>query len=303
MDFLSLEYFVRASEQNGISKVAADSNVAASTISSHIAGLEKELGVALFDHKGKGIQLNEFGEIVYAHAIRLLDLYGEARKRIMDRNDNLNYEVSVSTMTIPKTMPLIIKGFKEQHPEIKLNIAQYQKKKDFADMHCDVMLYSTNEKAATESSKTLYAEPIYLIVSRDNPLAAMGTVDAQLLNDEPFICASEIADFGQMTTRIMRELDIQPRIAIVSDYPSFVMELVASNMGISFQPSLTFRNYNNPNIVPVQIRDYHPVRYINIAWNNAKYRAKAVDTFINYVTDYMNALSEQEQALSKGGQV
>jgi len=294
MELLELEYFIRVSELNSIHKVATENNITSSAISIHISNLERELGMLLFNRKGKSVQLNTNGEIVYQHAIRLVDLMNDAQNEIFDENDKLNYEISVFTLTIPKVMPHIIKSFKQKYPEIKLKVAQYQKKKDIADMRCDVMLYSSNDMAATEYSKTIYEEPIVLIVSKDHPFAKEKCIAAERLKEEQFIYPSEISDFGQLTFKIMERLGINPQIAVVSDYPSFVMELVASNIGISFQPGLTYKYYNNPDIVPVEVENIKPVRYITIGWNNMRYYSKAVNIFIDYTIEYMKTLEHSQ---------
>jgi len=107
MELLALEYFIRVSELNSIRKVAIENNITSSAISTHISNLEKELGVLLFDRKGKAVRLNANGEIAYQHAIRLVDLVNDAQVEIFDENDKLNYEISIFTLTIPKVMPIL----------------------------------------------------------------------------------------------------------------------------------------------------------------------------------------------------
>lgn len=288
-------YFERVCELNNLSKVAQEYNVTPSSVSSHISDLEKELGAKLFDRNGKHIQLNSNGKIVYNRFSRINDLMTDAEREIRDNNGEPDYSITISSITIPRVIPLILRDFRKDHPSIKLTIAQYQKSHDIASMNCDVMLYSTSAAQSTENSFTFYEEPILLLASKQHPLAKKRSgVEIGEIVAERFIRASEGADFGTLTGRIMKQLGISPEIAIVSDYPEFVMELISANMGLSFQPGLTYQfYYRNQNITPLYIKDFSPVRYINIAWDKNRYYSKATDTFVKYVCNYLKKLSEE----------
>ena len=292
MNEQELQFFMRVSELNSISKVARESNVTPSSVSAHIVSLEEELETRLFTRNGKRLQLNRNGEIAYEHMTNIRNDMVDASREIADLNHDLSYGLSISSLTIPRLIPLIIKAFRREYPEIKLSIAQYQKRREIASMNCDVMLYSSNEYSRSKSSMTIYEEPIFLLASRQHPLAVKKIVTVQDIVGAQFIRASELADFGQLTTKIMKELNISPEIAIVSDYPEFVMELISANMGISFQPGLTYQfYYRNQNIVPISIEGIHPVRYINIAWSSTRYYSQAMDTFIRFVCTYLKEQS------------
>ena len=292
MELVELRYFIRVSELNSISKVAAENNVAASAVSSHISNLERDLGYLLFDRKGKSVWLNEKGEILYRHAVRLLNLVDDAKREIKDRNLQLDYEIRISTLTIPKVLPHLIRSFTEQYPQARLKVSQYQKKRDIQDMGCDIMLYSAYTRTQQPNTVTIYEEPIVLLVSKEHPLAREQSVSIDRIRGERFICPSRISDLGQRIYKVMDEWRLEPRIVAVSDYPSYVLELIAAGVGISFQPSLTYRYYGNPNIVPIKLQEMNLVRYISIMWNDVRYRPKVAELFIRHAAQFMRGIDE-----------
>lgn len=50
---------------NNISEAAKRLNISQATLSKAIASIEDELGVALFDRKGRHIYLNRYGELIF----------------------------------------------------------------------------------------------------------------------------------------------------------------------------------------------------------------------------------------------
>lgn len=297
MEFSHLKYFIRASELNSISKAASEFNVATSVISSHISSLERELGVQLFDRLGKTIQLNEIGHIAYRHALKITDMMNDVCCEICDNNDSLEYTLLVSTLTIPKVVPFLVRGFQKQYPQIKLRMLQYQKAKDIRDMNCDIMLYSSNEPISQNNSRTLYKEPICLLAAKTHHLAQQKEILPEQLEEEYFIRSSENSDFGQLTTAIFQRMNLSPRIAAITDYPSFALEMVACGMGIAFQPYLTWC-FDLPSfkekITPIPVKGFDAVRYINITWNAERYYSKAMDHFIEYAIEFMRELDQSQ---------
>ena len=64
MEITKLKYFKVVANMNNITEAAKRLNISQPALSKAIASIEDELGVALFDRKGRHIYLNRYGELM-----------------------------------------------------------------------------------------------------------------------------------------------------------------------------------------------------------------------------------------------
>lgn len=290
MDLAQLQYFIRVAELDSISKAASELNVATSTVSNQIAALEQELGTPLFNRSRNNLSLNSNGKILYQYANRISNYVADAKKEVSDRNHHLDYELRIATMTIPRVIPHIIEGFRKQYPDIHPHVVQYQNYSNITELNCDVMIYPTETPVLSTNARVLYEEPIMLALSKNHPLASQKEIAASELAHEAFIRRSNLSNLRHLTDNYMKILGISPPTALVSDYPPFINQLIAQNMGIAFMPYLTWYYSPNEDIVMANILGTHFTRYINIAWRNDSYVSQACRNFFQYTTDFFNQL-------------
>jgi len=72
MEIRDLQYFCMTAELEHVTKAADKLGVAQPFLTKVIGQLEKEIGVPLFDNVGRKIKLNEYGEVFYFHAKKIL---------------------------------------------------------------------------------------------------------------------------------------------------------------------------------------------------------------------------------------
>jgi LysR family transcriptional regulator, transcriptional activator of the cysJI operon len=82
MDLRRLEAFCKVYELKSFSKAGQDLYLSQPTISAHIAALEDELGVPLFDRVGRGILSTQAGDILHRHALNIFEAVAQAEAEI-----------------------------------------------------------------------------------------------------------------------------------------------------------------------------------------------------------------------------
>ncbi|MCC2231337.1 hypothetical protein LKD81_10070 [Lachnospiraceae bacterium CLA-AA-H215] len=85
-----------------------------------------------------------------------------------------------------------------------------------------------------------------------------------MLSGENLGRGSHLSDYQKIIDRYMKFLGIEPSSSIISDYPPFINELIATNMGVSFLPQLSWYFSREKNIRLLNIKGAEFVRYINI---------------------------------------
>lgn len=105
-----MEYFVAVADELNFSRAAHQVHVVQSALSTSVAKLEKELGVALFDRTRQQIRLTPAGEIFRDNASRVINTARQARDSIGDYQGQLSGTiefgsiVSFGTLQVPRVL-------------------------------------------------------------------------------------------------------------------------------------------------------------------------------------------------------
>jgi DNA-binding transcriptional LysR family regulator len=78
-----LETFLAVVDRGGFTAASADVHRSQSRVSAHIAALERELGVRLFDRTQRPTALTPAGEVFARHARQIIDAVETARSEVV----------------------------------------------------------------------------------------------------------------------------------------------------------------------------------------------------------------------------
>ena len=114
MDLHQLYVFTKVVEHKSFSKAADDIFLSQSTVSSHIQGLEKMLGLKLFDRVGRESILTPNGERLYAWARKLLLLKDQTLLDLKQGMIELRGMIRIAASSVPGQfmIPKIVKQYR-----------------------------------------------------------------------------------------------------------------------------------------------------------------------------------------------
>ncbi|MGD8985425.1 MAG: selenium metabolism-associated LysR family transcriptional regulator [Desulfobacteraceae bacterium] len=121
-DLRQLEIFCKVVELGSFSKAAEAVYLAQASVSERIANLEKMVGVKLLDRLGRQVVPTKAGELLYKHAVLLLDMKRTARMEMEGFLGVEQGEVFMGGSTIPGEyiLPRVIGRFNEKYPSISV---------------------------------------------------------------------------------------------------------------------------------------------------------------------------------------
>lgn len=122
LNLKQLEAFVAVVESGSFTAAADRLFLAQSTISGHVAALEKDLGVALLLRTGRRqVALTEEGRRVYAHARTILQSCGELSR---DLEEHKSQELSMAASSIPMQyiLPRLLADFSGIMPQCRFSL-------------------------------------------------------------------------------------------------------------------------------------------------------------------------------------
>ena len=108
MDIHELTYFKKVAELQHMTRAAQELRVAQPALSRTISGLEQELGVKLFERKGKSIALNQYGTILLQHTQRILQEMAEIERDLSEAKGEATRTVTITLYAASKLLPRLV---------------------------------------------------------------------------------------------------------------------------------------------------------------------------------------------------
>jgi DNA-binding transcriptional LysR family regulator len=126
MDFKQIEAFINVAKHKSFSKAANSIFLSQPAISSHIASLEKDLQVQLFDRTSKEVILTPAGESFLKYAIDILSTRDKAINYLSSFNDTVNGKLYLAASTTPcnTVVPQLVKEFHSIYPDVFFNVTE-----------------------------------------------------------------------------------------------------------------------------------------------------------------------------------
>ena len=121
-DLRQLEIFCKVVELKSFSRAAEEVFLTQASVSERIANLEVAIGAKLLDRLGRQITPTRVGELLYKHALLLLDMKKTAKLEIEHFLGKKSGEVRIGGSTIPGEyiLPQVIANFNEKYPLVRV---------------------------------------------------------------------------------------------------------------------------------------------------------------------------------------
>src|ERR1700754_911314 len=127
MDIRQLEFFTAVAEERNFTRAAEVSFVTQSGMSASVRGLERELGVQLFDRSGKEVTLTKAGHTFLPRARRMLEDARSAQRELLGVSGETARQVRVgSVQCVGDLVDLVdlLASFRSAEPSIEVALVQ-----------------------------------------------------------------------------------------------------------------------------------------------------------------------------------
>ena len=289
MEITQLRYFQIVAEYQHITRAAEHLNISQPALSAMISRLENELGVQLFDHKGRSIILNENGQLFLQRVNHILLELDDCKHEL--REMAAQYEKSIS---IAVTSPQFLQGmhkFMEAHPDYKWNqkVAEIAEIKKMLNTGQSVIALTSPGIYGEEYESLLLLQDHFMVaVHKANPLASKETLSLKDLANERFVLLHPGVPFRTQTDAIFAELDFQPRSILECDR-LLRQELVNANAGITIaSQSASFRHLFSDDVIYRRIDEVTQTRDIVFSYRKGRHLGRAYRQFRDFLIDKFN---------------
>jgi LysR family transcriptional regulator, transcription activator of glutamate synthase operon len=277
------EWYVTLAELQHVTAAAEQLHVAQPTLTRMLSRLERRLGVALFDRRGKRLSLNSYGRIFYDHARRAQLELDSARRAIEDLIDPAVSEIRLGFLSSFGTtvVPRLIAGFTAVSPRVAFTL-QEGAAEVIGDLvesdSIDIGIVSPRPQQPTLAWRSLFRQRLGVAVPRDHPLANVAAVFMTDLANERFVTMHPGFGMRRLLDELSAAAQFQPRIVLESANLTTAAGLVAAGLGVSLVP-IDGSEYA-PEVSTLPLSDADAYRDVGMIWNSARPLSRPARDFI-----------------------
>ncbi len=282
-----LRYFKELSESGHLTRTAEKLFITKTTLSNTIKNLERQLGVRLFDHVGRSLQLSEAGKIYLPYVQDALSALDNGQTAINDYRGTGEQTVSVAFAT-SMAWGELIRGFRAQYSDYTIHQVDCGKdafRSMLLDQEIDFVITGVGD---ISFSGLMYREireaRIYLCVSRNHPFASRESISLAEAKDEPFINLPESSAFRSFCDEMFRKAGLEYRAALECDF-TLRGKLVEAGFGVALTTGVSRAvRLLGDKIAYIPISDEVARRTFAIIWHQRHYLSRAARDFLEYAT-------------------
>ncbi len=271
VEFRHLRVFAEVVRNGGFTRAAEVIHATQSTVSKAISQLENEVGKPLLRRHRRGIELTRVGEIVYRRAQAMLaqrDLLADELHALAG-NPHTTLKLGFSRMETSAFFGRALAEFRRRHPEVEISIAveaESQIVRRVLKGDLDLAGLVSPRDPDLEVLE-LQREPVYALVSRENPLSARTRIGITDLKDQQLVLFEEKCQLNEMVVGALAEAGILAPVAIKTSQVGLIHELVAEDIGVGFLPRVLARNRLHPMVVALPMDDFESQWTYALAWS------------------------------------
>ena len=205
-DLRQLEIFCKVVDLQSFSKAADAVFLAQASVSERIANLERSVGTLLLDRMGRQIIPTKAGELLYKHAVLMLDMKKTARLEMENFLGLRQGEILLGGSTIPGEyiLPRLIGEFHEKYPFISvvLTVAgsgEIEGLVQNGDLEMGVV--GSKNFSRDLAGFNIWKDELVLAVNKNHKWTKKKNITVEELFKEPFI----VRETGSGTLKIMED--------------------------------------------------------------------------------------------------
>lgn len=255
--------FVEIARLGSFSAAAEQLFISQSSLSKHIAALEKELGATLFQRSTRSVELSEFGAASLPYAQKLAEMDEHIRQlageRFSWKGQGAGGEIRL--MSVPVTAAYgisdLVGAYYKKRPEISISVTEREPgliPELLEQRRADMAFVRTSGQLSQRFDSVEYCrEEVVAVLPVTHPLASRDELLLSQLRGEKFLLISEQAHLHQICVDLCIQAGFTPQISFTSLRMENLVSLIAQGMGVSLFSQAFYECYRRPQVIGIRI--------------------------------------------------
>jgi DNA-binding transcriptional LysR family regulator len=288
MTFNQLNYFYQAARLQHYRQAAELLNISESSLSRSITAIEDELGVRLFDKRGRNVELTRAGKVFLTYTEKILTDVDAASTKMHElatdgAHINIAYVSPLARSFIPKTVKAFLT--ESQNKNVVFNFFQDITERNIERLKtgsCDLAFGSYIEDEPSIEFVPIQQQDMVIIMSNKTALSVKPGIDIRIFDQYPVLSYDLSSGLGRYTSQFFQKHGLNPDIICSSPDENGIASLVAEGFGIALvadvdeihRPGITIRK------LPPEYALSHTVY---LCYQKDKYMLPALRRLVDFV--------------------
>lgn len=281
MDIQKLKYFYTTARLEHVTRSSEVLHISQPSLTQAIHSLESELGVPLFQRKGRKVVLTEFGVYLKQRLDVLIPEFDHLAIEMEELKQSVTKKIRLNILAASSFVINTIMEYKKENPEAIFDFEQNETKNN-----CDILITTNGLKNDSEKKylhRCVKKEKIYLAVPKDSSYAKASSVELSAVRDESFIMLSNTRLFGAICSRYCSVAGFYPKVIFESDSPTAVQNIISMGAGIAFWPEYSWGKLHNKNLKLIAINEPVCERDLIVEQYERQPRSLYAEAFYNFL--------------------
>jgi len=241
MEIRDLQYFCLTAELEHVTKAADKLGVAQPFLTKVIGQIEKEVGVPLFDNIGRKIKLNQYGEVFYSHAKKIITELDNLRNDMDSMIERNNHTVKIMTNT-ESHYPEIVMAYQKFNPGYKLAISFSSREEIFDALKIGETDYGICSPPLPDDpgkgirTEIVFREKSCVMLPPNHPMLSREAIGFNDMPGESLVTTSKESALRLNLDNLMEKYDYHPKIVCESNDINMIIRTVKSGLGFAVLP-------------------------------------------------------------------
>jgi len=263
--------------------------LSASSVSLQLSALEKELDARLLERTRPRLALTREGQMLYdlsrplIEGMESLDQQFRTQRQGMDAGE---VTVAAGASTIQYLLPPVVRDFREQHPDVHLQLANVTGKDGLALLRSDQADFAVG--SMLDVPHDLSYEPVHwfdpmLILPLDHPLASKTDIALADLSPYGLILPPQRLTTYRLVDLVFQQQRVPYRVAIEVGGWEVIKQYVAMGLGISIVTAICLTEADRSRLAARSLAEYFPARTYGVVVRKSRHLSPQARAFVELV--------------------
>ena len=286
MNLQQLYYFRKLAEVQHYTEAAKALYITQPSLSDSISSLESELSVALFQKKGRGIELTKYGQEFYQYVSQALGVLEHGIAIMKEKSDSVTGTIDVGCIPtlLGDFLPDALDLYHEKHPQVNFNI--FQDKSIPVAEGVSAGNFDIGFCSMVESKEDLVFVPItyqelIVIVRNDHPLARYDSMELSTLRDYTLSTYRDTIPIGKTIRKILKDKNMEAAYSY-DDEISIAGRIKRSSKAAIVADTPFLKQFDN--LKKIHLTDVPlNTRMLYMVYSKKNFITAAVEVFANFM--------------------